>query len=157
MREDRRRRGPVANDLSGSLRGLPDHLCAEVLFGVGEHKLFSDGDTVVANLRRPPATPDENRLRLRPQRDPDGVGQCCRPAQDFVPGLGAELTMLAVHETERLQVPRRLHRSGTRAEQPVGQVLEADFRREEDFADEMASMRPRAGGASATRNHSSPR
>ena len=73
--QDGRGAGAVADHVAGLLRGLAQHLGAEVLLGVLEVELLGDGHAVVADDRRTPAPLDQHGLGLRPERHAHGIGQ----------------------------------------------------------------------------------
>ena len=54
VRQQSRRTRAVADDVTRSLGGLPQHLRAEVFLRVPEIELFGNGNAVVANDRRAP-------------------------------------------------------------------------------------------------------
>ena len=83
------------------------HLRAEVLLVVLELELLGDGHAVVADDRPAPLLLDEHALRLRAERDADGVGERQRAVQDLFAGGGLNEQMFVRHDTLPF-APRRV-------------------------------------------------
>ena len=88
LREYGRGAGAVTDDISGSLRGLAKHLRAEIFFCILEIEFLGDGDAVIADDRCAPALLNQNRFRLRPQRDADRIGKKRGAPQHLFAGGG---------------------------------------------------------------------
>src|SRR5690606_17789627 len=95
--EDRRRARAVADRIAGLLRGLPEHLRAEILLGVVELGLLRDRHAVVADDRSAPLLLDEHRFGLWPERDTDRVRELRGAAQNLLASIGTEEHLLRGH------------------------------------------------------------
>ena len=122
MREDGRGAGAVTDDVAGSLRRLTKNLGAEVLFGVLEIDFLGDGDAVIADDRRPPALLDQDRFRLRAERDPHGVGEQRGAPQDLFAGGGMKQDLLVGHSLLLREIKSALR--VTHATRPRGSQLD---------------------------------
>src|SRR5207247_963444 len=75
LREDRRRRGPVAGGIRGFARDLADHARAQILDRIRDVDFLRDGHAVLRDRRRSELLVDDDVPALRPERHPHRVGQ----------------------------------------------------------------------------------
>ena len=97
MSDNRRRARAVADRVSSVDGGLPKHLRTERFLRILQIEFLGDRDAVVADQWYAPLLLDQNRLGLRPQRDPHGVGELGCAAQDLLPGGGVEQNVFVRH------------------------------------------------------------
>ena len=95
--QDRRGARAVAHGVPGALRGLPDHLRAQILHIVFELHLLGDRDAVIADHRSSETLFEQDALGLGAEGDPDRIGKRSDAAQDALAGLGTEEDLLGGH------------------------------------------------------------
>ena len=99
--------GSVTNHVAGLLGRLAEHAGAEILLRILEIEFLGDGHAVVAHDRRAPLPLDQDRLRPRPERHANGIGQLRSAAQYLFTGGRAEQDLLVCHVNHAFERQRQ--------------------------------------------------
>jgi hypothetical protein len=99
--QDGRAGSPIADKVTGTLRGLTQHLGAQVLLGILERKFLGNGDPIVANQRRTPFLLNQHGLRLGAECHADGIGKLGRASQHLFARRRPEHDVLVGHRSLR--------------------------------------------------------
>src|SRR6185437_8916786 len=91
IRENRRRAGPVTNRVTGALRGLADHLSAQVFGRLLQLHLLRDSHPIVADQRHAISSLNQYALGFGSERNSDRVGQSPCPAKKTLTRFGFKM------------------------------------------------------------------